>query len=101
MTQPSIKKNLLDIELSDGTVHTGVRVTIREQLHWETTARKRKWDKNEQQILGTVFVAWSSLLNQHLLPEGTTFEDFRDRIAVDVVPQGDSDGVEDDADPLE
>lgn len=78
----------LTVELADGTVHDQVRVTAADRLKLERAGRNRNWQVGsaDSTYITTqlYFLGWAVLTRTGALPEGTTFEDFTDRLLVDV-----------------
>lgn len=65
----------VDVAMTDGTEHTGVRLSVKQQLQWSRTARARGWPVDDQ-MLATLFMTWHALHSQDLY-QGT-WEEFED-----------------------
>lgn len=63
----------VNILMSDGTEHNGVRLSIADQLQWTRTARARRWETDDQ-MLATIFMAWHALKRRGLTD--VEWEDF-------------------------
>lgn len=90
-----MKKKLVSVELSDGTVIEDTRVTYSDQVALERTARARGWDPSKQGMQATGFLAWSALTRENKIQ--VPFEEFESSL-VDI-DTDEADGAEDSADP--
>ncbi len=60
-----------------------VTITNPDRVRWDMTRSKHNWPTfNDAPFLGTTFLAWAALRREGIYTG--TFEDFRDRDAVDV-----------------
>lgn len=86
-----LEREVADVELADGTIHTGIRIINPDHLRYGETAQKHRWPsltvKNE---VGTMphlnyedtFLAWAALKRLGLY--GETWERFKDQDCVAV-----------------
>lgn len=66
-----------------------VRILNPDRVRWDMTAQKHKWPAfQDAPFLGTTFLAWAAMRREGLYTG--SFEDFRDRDALDVESFDDS-----------
>lgn len=87
----ALTRKIADVELADGSVHTGIRIINPDQLRYGETAQKHRWPsptvKND---VGTIpildyeetFLAWAAMKRLGLYSE--TWETFKDKDCVAV-----------------
>lgn len=65
-----------------------------DRIRWDMTRAKQKWPSFEEApFLGTTFLAWSAMKREGLYND--TFENFRDRDAIDIQSFDDEDNDDD------
>lgn len=53
-----MRPTIADFELTDGTVHEGIRVTLASKIQFERSARANRWDPEENPFTTAAFLAW-------------------------------------------
>lgn len=93
-----LRKNLVTVELSDGSVVGPERIIFADKIRLEKAARANSWDLSRDEIRMGSFFAWAVLDRTGQLPtEGMKYEAFLPEILdVQVTTE---DPVEDDEDP--
>lgn len=72
-----------------------VQILNPDRVRWDMTAQKHKWPSfSDAPFLGTTFLAWSAMRREGLY--NGTFEDFRDRDAIEVESWDDSSPADED-----
>lgn len=71
------------VTLKDKADPIDVKILNPDRVRWDMTAQKHNWPAfQDAPFLGTTFLAWAALRRENLY--AGTFEEFRDRDALDV-----------------
>lgn len=72
-----LRKNLVTVELMDGSVVGPERIIFADKIRLEKAARANSWDLSRDEIRMGSFFAWAVLERTGKLPtEGMKYEDF-------------------------
>lgn len=86
-------------ELLDGTKGDDIRVTLKDKLQYERTAKVKKWNPEKDFFSFGAFLAWHASKRDGL--HDLTFEDFTDKALDATVKGDDSDDVPDEREDTE
>lgn len=76
-------RTYITAELNDGTFHR-VRVTARDQMQYERTARAKGWDARKDQAVSNLFIAWHGIKRSSPDANYPTFEEWQENYVLDV-----------------